>query len=148
MVVRPDQAEQQTASNGAKRSGTERTPLGPGSLSGNVTHDPELRYTPGGRAVVKLRVAVSERVQAGDTGEWKDGPTEFFTVQAWGPLAENIIECVIKGDRITCEGKWQSEKWEDSDGNAQERITLTANDLGPSLLFRHARIERKGRAAR
>lgn len=118
---------------------------GPGSVAGNLCDDPELRYTPNGRAVASLRVAVSERVKDDRTGQWKDGTTAFYSITAWGTLAENCVEVLVKGDRIVAEGRWTSTKWTDKDGNEQERVFLTARDLGPSMMFRCARPVRPER---
>lgn len=116
---------------------------GPGSVAGNLTRDPNLRYTNGGTAVCNLRIASSERVRDDKTGEWKDGPTAFYDVQCWGRLAENICEHLNKGDRIVAEGRWVEVSWEDKDQNIRTRTQLRARDLGPSLAFRGARVERK-----
>lgn len=116
---------------------------GPGSLAGNLTRDVEVRYTDSGRAVANLGVACSERVRDPKTQEWQDGPVAFYEVQAWGQLAEHCGEYLNKGDRIVAEGRWTSLTWRDKDGNLQERIVLTARDLGPSMIFRGARLEPK-----
>lgn len=116
---------------------------GPGSVAGNLTKDPELRYTGNGTPVSNLRVASSERVQDAKTGQWQDGPTTFFDVQCWGRLAENVVGYLERGARIVAEGRWVSNTWEDKDGNVQERIVLRARDLGPSMAFRGARLEPK-----
>lgn len=119
---------------------------GPGSLAGNLTADPELRYTGGGRPVASLRVACSERVQNSETKKWEDGPVSFYTVTAWGQLGEHLVEVLQRGDRIVAEGRWTSQTWEDKEGQVQERVVLTARDCGPSLQFRLARIERTPRS--
>lgn len=115
---------------------------GPGSVSGNLTKDPDLRWTNGGTAVANLRVASSERVKNTKTGQWEDGPTAFYDVTVWGRLAENTCEVLQKGDRIVAEGRWISNTWEDGEGTIQERIILRARDLGPSMIFRTARPDR------
>lgn len=115
---------------------------GPGSVAGNLTRDPELRYTSNGRPVCNLRIASSERVKNGKTGQWEDGPAAFYDVQAWGNLAENICEHLQRGDRVVSEGRWMSTTWEDKEGNQQERVYLQARDLGPSMMFKGARVER------
>lgn len=113
---------------------------GPGSVSGNLTKDPELRYTSGGTAVTNLRVAHTERIQDDKTGEWKDGPTAYFDIQCWGRLAENCCEYLARGHRIVAEGRWVSNTYENSEGQIVERISLRARDLGPSMAFRGARV--------
>lgn len=119
---------------------TSRKDMGPGSLAGNLTDDPELRYTPSGRAVVSCRVAVSERKQNPATKVWEDTPAQFFTVTCWPPLAERVAEYLQRGQRIVAEGRWESQSWEDREGNVQERIAFVANDLGPSLKWAGARV--------
>jgi single-strand DNA-binding protein len=119
---------------------------GPGSLAGNLTADPELRYTSSGRPVASLRVACSERVKNGDSGKWEDGPVSFFTVTAWGQLGEHLVEALQRGDRIVAEGRWTAQTWTDKDDQVQERIVLTARDCGPSMQFRAVRIDRTPRS--
>lgn len=145
MVTRPDQVDRTTGEKKPVVTGRETKKLGRGSLAGNLTYDPELRYTQNGRAVTKLRVATTERKQNSRTGEWEDGPREFFDVTCWGMLGENCCEHLLRGDRIVAEGEWESRSWEDKDGNVQEAIQLVARDVGPSLLFRGARPVRPER---
>lgn len=132
------QAAQQAAQHNTQPAPHKDDDRGPGSVAGNLTRDPELRYTANGTPVSNLRVAASERVQDAKTGEWKDGPTAYFDIQCWGRLAENVAEYLAKGDRVVAEGRWVSNTWE-KDGEIQERIVLRARDLGPSMIFRGAR---------
>lgn len=120
---------------------------GPGSIAGNLCADPDLRFTANGRAVANLRVAVSERIRDDRTGEWKDGPTAFYDITCWGTLAENVCEVLQRGDRIVAEGRWSARRWLDKEDVQQERVYLTAKDLGPSMLFRCARPVRPERKA-
>lgn len=146
MVTRPTaQANGQQAAPQPARQDN-RTDMGPGSLAGNLTKDPELRYTPNGKPACSLRVATAERVRDDNTGKWVDGPTEYFNVDCWGRLAENCAEHLERGARVVVEGKWQSTTWTDNDGQVQERISLVARDLGPSMLFMGARIIKPKRA--
>ena len=134
-------AQKKTSSNGEKHEDK-----GPGSLAGNLTRDPELRYTNSGRPVTNLGVAYSERVRDPKTDTWQDGPVTFYEIQAWGNLAENCTEFLNKGDRIVAEGRWTAQTWTDKEGQEQEKIVLTARDLGPSMMFRGARPEpRRGK---
>lgn len=137
------EAAAQAAKKREASNGNGHDDRGPGSLAGNLTRDVELRYTESGRAVTNLGVACSERVKDAKTQQWVDGETAFFEVQAWGRLAENCAEFLNKGDRIVAEGRWTSLTWRDKDDNIQERIVLTARDLGPSMMFRGARPEPK-----
>lgn len=121
--------------------------IGPGSVSGNLTRPPELRYTPEGRAVCTIRIAETERVRDPDTDRWKDGKTEFYDVVAWGEQGEHMAECLEKGDRIAAVGSWQVQKWQDDQDQERSKTVLVARDVGPSLLFRQVKVSRdqKGR---
>lgn len=118
---------------------------GPGSVAGNLCKDPELRFTPSGRAVASLRIAVSERVRDDRTGNWTDGPTTYYDVTCWGNLAENVCDALEKGDRIVAEGRWAETSWTDDQGEVKTRVYLNARDLGPSMIFRVARPVRPQR---
>lgn len=139
----------QAAEQAAQRSDTGEknapTDKGPGSVAGNMTADPELRYTPNGRAVCTVRVATSERVRDDRTGNWKDGPVTFYGVVCWGNLAENVCEVLEKGDRVVAEGRWTERTWTDNEGEEHAIVELTARDLGPSMMFRCARPVRPAR---
>jgi len=128
-----------------KSAGTDRRPLGTGHISGNLAADPELRYTPTGRAVCKLRVAYVPRVKDTKTGQWSDGEVEFYDIDAWGQQAENCAEYLAKGNRIVAVGDWQEVTYESKDGQQIKRNQMTARDIGPSLLFRGAVIETSNR---
>lgn len=116
--------------------------LGEGHVSGNLTQDPELRYTPTGRAVAKLRVAYSQRVKDPASGQWQDGEPQFYDIDVWGKQGENCAEALQRGDRIVACGEWFRRKWNTRDGEARTTISLTARDIGPSLLFKLAAVAR------
>lgn len=118
---------------------------GKGSVAGNLTDDPELRYTANGKPVVKLRVATADRIRDDRTGDWKDCPTAFYTINCWGTLAENCAEVLFKGDRVVAEGTWWERSWDGNDGEVKTVVELTARDLGPSMMFRCARPVRPER---
>jgi single-strand DNA-binding protein len=110
------------------------------TVVGNLTGDPELRFTPGGHAVANFRLAVTPRVREGD--QWKDGDTSFFRVNAWRGLAENLTETLTKGTRVIVTGKLRNRSWE-TDGGEQRTVTeIEADELGPSLKFATAKVER------
>lgn len=136
-------AASQAAQQEARKQQQANEDKGPGSLAGNLTKDPELRYTGTGRPVCNLRIASSERVRNAQSGQWEDGPTVFYDVQCWGNLAENITEHLARGDRIVAEGRWMQTSYEDSEQKIQQRVYLQARDLGPSMIFRGARPVRK-----
>ena len=130
------------------KAGTDsaREQLGEGHISGNLTHDPELRYTPSGRAVCRLRVAYTPRYQEPETNAWKDGETEFYNLDVWGLQGENCKEALQRGDRIVACGQWQKRSYEDGDGNTRDVTEMQVRDIGPSMLFRLAQLDRTTKA--
>jgi single-strand DNA-binding protein len=80
------------------------------TITGNLTDDPELSYTPNGAAVVNFRLAVTPRVKQGDS--WKDGETSFFRITAWRDLAEHLADSLSKGDRVIVLGQLRMRSWE------------------------------------
>lgn len=140
MSVRPPGVTGEVVKKGKSQNNSTVKDLGPGSLAGNLTKDPELRFTPSGVAVAQMRVAVADRRKDDRTGQWTEAPTEYFTVQAWRGLAENCAEHLVKGCRIIAEGSWKSDHWTDKDGQDQERVYLAATEVGASLLFTGVRI--------
>lgn len=138
----PPQASQREQRQASKQEPkTAYADIGDGAVSGNVTKDPDLRWTPQGQAVTTLRVAETPRVQAED-GSWTDGETSFWDVIIWGDQAQRAIEALRKGDRIAAVGRWQKQTWTDQEDNQRSKTVLVARDVGPSLLFLDARIER------
>jgi single-strand DNA-binding protein len=112
---------------------------------GNLTDDPELRYTPNGAAVVKFRVAVNRRYKD-EAGNWKDGDTSYFTVNAWRSLAENCAESLTRGTRVVVAGRLQMRSWETQEGDKRTVVEIEADEVGPSLRWATAKVERQGRS--
>lgn len=113
------------------------------TIVGNVTRDPELKFTANGQAVTRLSVASSRRWQA--NGEWKE-QTTFFDVTAWGSLAENAADSLKKGSRALVVGRIESREYE-KDGQKRVAWDVTADELGPSLRWATAvvtKAERQG----
>jgi single-strand DNA-binding protein len=110
------------------------------SITGNLTEDPELRYTPSGAPVANFRVAVTPRVKDGDG--WKDGETSFFQVTAWRSLAENVAESLTKGARVMVYGRLQQRSWETPEGERRSVVEVQAEEVGPSLRWATAKPER------
>lgn len=131
----------QRPANGS--SNGRRADTRPGSLSGRLVKDPDLRYTKEGRPVANLRIAASDRVRDPESGEWKDTPVQFFDVTCWGQLGQHVTECLAKGDRAIFRGRWERVSYTDKEGMIHERTVLTASDAGPSLTLSEARIVRK-----
>jgi single-strand DNA-binding protein len=114
------------------------------TVVGNLTGDPELRFTPSGVAVANFRLAVTPRVREGD--QWKDGETSFFRINVWRQQAENVAETLTKGTRVIVTGKLRHRTWQ-TDGGEQRTVTeVEADELGPSLKWATAKVERANRA--
>jgi single-strand DNA-binding protein len=107
------------------------------SFAGNLTDDPEARYTDGGIARATFRVAVSGR---------KDGEPSFFTVVVWRDQAEHAAQSLSKGSRVVVVGRLQQRTWTAEDGSARSVIEVLAEELGPSLRWATARPERASRS--
>lgn len=112
-------------------------------LVGNLTDDPELRFTPNGAAVANFRLAVTPRVREGDT--WKDGETSFFRINVWRQQAENAAESLTKGTRCIVIGRLRTRSWETPEGEKRSVTEVEADELGPSLKFATAKVERAAR---
>ena len=114
-------------------------------IIGNVTRDPELRFTTGGTAVCSFGVAWTPRKRNPDTGSWEDGDPSFFNCSAWRDMAENIAASVTKGMRVVVTGSVKARDWEDRDGNKRTSIEIDVDDCAPSLRWAQAQIERTER---
>jgi single-strand DNA-binding protein len=114
------------------------------TIVGNLTRDPELRYTPNGAALVKFGVAVSRRAKDDATGQWKDVETNFFNVTAWRTLAENVAESLTQGSRVVVVGRLRTNQWETQEGEKRSTIEIEAEEVGPSLKWATAKIEKQG----
>jgi single-strand DNA-binding protein len=103
------------------------------TLSGNLTDDPELRFTPNGVAVANFRLAVDQRVW--DTGGWKDGESSYFRVSVWRDQAEHVSRSLQKGARCVVVGRLRSRSWETSEGQRRSAVEVDAEEVGMSLRF-------------
>ena len=112
------------------------------TVVGNVTRDPELRYTTGGRGVASFGLAVNRRYQV--NGEWQE-QTSFFNVVAWGTLGENAAGSLNKGNRILVYGRLEQRTWETQEGEKRSVVEIVADELGPSLRWAQAQVERTAR---
>ena len=112
-------------------------------LVGNLTDDPELRFTPNGAAVANFRLAVTPRVREGDS--WKDGETSFFRVNVWRQQAENVAETLQKGTRCIVVCRLRTRSWETPEGEKRSVTEVEADEIGPSLKFATAKVERSSR---
>ena len=109
------------------------------TVTGNLTRDPELRFTTGGRAIANFGVAVSRRYQA--NGEWQE-QTSFFNVVAWGSLGENASASLTKGTRVVITGRLEQRSYETKEGETKSLVEIVADDVAPSLRWATAQVER------
>ena len=112
------------------------------TLVGNLTKDPELRYTTGGRGVASFGLAVNRRYQV--NGEWQE-QVSFFNVVAWGDLGENVAASLTKGTRAIVTGRLEQRSYETKDGEKRSVTEVIADELGPSLRWAQAQVERISR---
>lgn len=108
------------------------------TLVGNLTRDPELRYTTSGRGVASFGLAVNRRYQV--NGEWQE-QVSFFNIVAWGDLAENVAASCTKGNRIIVTGRLEQRSYE-KDGEKRSTVEIVADEIGPSLRWAQAVIEK------
>ena len=113
------------------------------TVVGNITRDPELRFTTGGRAVASFGIAVNRRYQVNN--EWQE-QTSFFDVVAWAQLGENAAASLNKGARVIVSGRLEQRSWETPDGDKRSKIEIIADEIGPSLRWATARVERTDRS--
>ncbi|MGA0863136.1 MAG: single-stranded DNA-binding protein [Ilumatobacteraceae bacterium] len=112
------------------------------TLVGNLTRDPELRFTTGGRAVAQFGLAVNRRYQ--QNGEWQD-QTSYFNVVAWGTLGENVAASITKGMRVVVSGRLEQREYQTREGDKRQAIEINADEVGPSLRWATASVERTPR---
>jgi single-strand DNA-binding protein len=110
------------------------------TIVGNLVDDPELRFTNTGIAVANLRVAVTQRIQ--QDGEWRDGDTSFLRVNVWRGQAEHLADSLSKGDRVMVTGRLRQRSWETPEGEKRSVTEIEADEVGASLKFATAKVER------
>ena len=113
------------------------------TLVGNVTRDPELRYTTGGRGVASFGMAVNRRYQV--NGEWQE-QTSFFNVVAWGTTGENAAASLGKGSRVIVTGRLEQREYTTREGDKRTAVEVVADELGPSLRWAQAQVEKTARS--
>ena len=114
------------------------------SIIGNLTRDPELRFTPSGQATASFGVAVNRRWQNRQTQEW-DEQTSYFDVVCWGQLAENAAQSLGKGARVMVDGRLDQRSWENQEGERRSKIEITADEVAPSLRWATVSISKNER---
>lgn len=113
-------------------------------LVGNLTRDPELRFTPGGMAVAQFGLAVNRRRKKPNSDEWEES-TSFFDVVCYGTLAENVTESLQRGSRAIVQGRLEQRSWETQEGEKRYKIEVVADDIGPSLRWATAEVTKNER---
>jgi len=114
------------------------------TLIGNITRDPELRFTPSGAATATFGLAVNRRWQNRQTNEWEEA-TSFFDVVCWRELAENASESLQRGSRVIVTGRLEQRSWETQEGDKRSKIEVIADEIGPSLRWATAEVKKNDR---
>jgi len=115
------------------------------TVIGNLTNDPELRFTPSGSAVANFTIASTPRTFDRQSNEWKDGETLFLRASVWKEAAENVAESLTKGMRVIVSGRLKSRSYETKEGEKRTVIELEIDEIGPSLRYANAKVNRTQR---
>ncbi len=116
------------------------------TLVGNITDDPELRFTPSGLPVANFTVAVNRRFK-NSSGQWEDRLDGFFRCSCWRDMAENVAESLQKGTRVVVTGRIQEQRWEDQEGGKRSRVEIQVDEVGPSLRWATAAVQKSSRSS-
>jgi single-strand DNA-binding protein len=114
------------------------------TMSGNLTRDPEIRYSREGQPSASFGIAVNRRWLAKGSNEWEES-TSFFDVVCWRDLAENVALSLVKGARVVVTGRLEQRTWENEEGERRSKVELVAEDVGASLRFATAEVTRTER---
>jgi single-strand DNA-binding protein len=114
------------------------------TVIGNLTSDPELRFTPSGSAVTNFTIASTPRTFDKNSNEWKDGETLFLRASIWREAAENVAESLAKGMRVVAQGRLKSRSYE-KDGEKRTVTELEVDEIGPSMTYATAKVTRSNR---
>ncbi|MFN8080129.1 MAG: single-stranded DNA-binding protein [Kineosporiaceae bacterium] len=115
------------------------------TIIGNLTNDPELRFTPSGAAVANFTVASTPRTFDRQSNEWKDGETLFMRCSVWREAAENAAESLQRGTRVLVSGRLRSRSYETKEGEKRTVVELDVDEVGPSLRYATAKVNRTQR---
>jgi len=118
------------------------------TIAGNLTADPELRYTQSGLPVANFTIASTPRTFDRQANEWKDGEALFLRASVWREFAEHVASSLTKGMRVIATGVLRQRSYEDRDGNKRTSIELEVQEIGPSLRYATAAVQRMTRADR
>jgi single-strand DNA-binding protein len=117
------------------------------TVIGNLTDDPELRFTPSGAAVAKFRVASTPRFMDKTSNEWKDGEPLFLSCTVWRQAAENVAESLQRGARVIVSGRLKQRTYETREGEKRTVIELEVDEIGPSLRYATAKVQKMSRSS-
>ncbi|WP_028847055.1 MULTISPECIES: single-stranded DNA-binding protein [Thermocrispum] len=117
------------------------------TVVGNLTADPELRFTPSGAAVANFTVASTPRVFDRQTGEWKDGEALFLRCNIWRQAAENVAESLTRGTRVLVQGRLKQRSYETKEGEKRTVYELEVDEIGPSLRYATAKVNKVSRGS-
>jgi len=114
------------------------------TVIGNVTRDPELRFTPSGQAIANFGLAVNRRWQNRQTQEWEE-QVSFFDITCWAQLGQNVADTLVKGSRAIVTGRLEQRSWETDQGDKRSKVEIIADEVGPSLRWATADITKNER---
>jgi single-strand DNA-binding protein len=115
------------------------------TVIGNLTADPELRFTPSGAAVANFTVASTPRTFDRQSGEWKDGEALFLRCNIWRQAAENVAETLTRGSRVIVNGRLKQRSYETREGEKRTVVELEVEEIGPSLRYATAKVNKVSR---
>jgi single-strand DNA-binding protein len=115
------------------------------TVIGNLTSDPELRFTPSGAAVANFTVASTPRTLDKASGEWKDGEALFLRCNIWRQAAENVAESLTRGARVVVQGRLKQRSFETKEGEKRTVVELEVEEIGPSLRYATAKVNKVSR---
>ncbi|MEC3978374.1 single-stranded DNA-binding protein [Amycolatopsis sp. H20-H5] len=114
------------------------------TVIGNLTSDPELRFTPSGAAVANFTVASTPRALDKASGEWKDGEALFLRCSIWRQYAENVAESLTRGTRVILQGRLRQRSYETKEGEKRTVVELEVEEIGPALRYATAKVTKAG----
>ncbi len=116
------------------------------TVVGNLTADPELRFTPSGAAVANFTVASTPRIFDRQANEWKDGDALFMRCSIWREAAENVAESLTRGSRVVVQGRLKQRSYETREGEKRTVVELEVDEIGPSLRYATAKVNKASRS--
>ncbi|MGW5740320.1 single-stranded DNA-binding protein [Amycolatopsis sp. NPDC003861] len=116
------------------------------TVVGNLTSDPDLRFTPGGSAVANFTVASTPRVFDRESGSWRDGDALFLRCSLWREHAENVAESLVRGARVIAHGRLRQRSYDTKEGEKRTVVELEVEEIGPSLRYATAKVTKAVRA--